>query len=72
MSFKSWIISTGLTIASAKKYEGAIFGSISKWAEKAGLIKSNLIQVDEPDAFDQLSEAIKQLSMFQKRNSVGH
>lgn len=72
MTFKNWIISTGLTIASAKKYESAIFGSISGWADQAGLIKSNLIEVDEPEDFEQLSEAIKQLSIFQERNSVGH
>ena len=72
MTFKNWIISTGLSIASAKKYESAIYGSISGWAEQAGLIKSNLIEVDDPKDFDQLSEAIKQLQIFQKRNSVGH
>lgn len=72
MTFKIWIISTGLTIASAKKYESAIYGSISGWAEQAGLIISNLIDVDDPEDFDQLSKAIKQLNIFQKRNSVGH
>lgn len=72
MTFKTWIISTGLTVASAKKYESAIYGSISGWAEQAGLIKTNLIEVDVPEAFDQLSEAIKLLHIFQERNSVGH
>ncbi len=72
MTFKNWIISTGLTTASAKKYESAIYGSISGWAEQAGLIKSNLIEVDEPEDFEQLSESIKQLKIFQQRNSVGH
>lgn len=72
MTFKNWIISTGLSIASAKKYESAIYGSISGWAEQAGLIKSNLIEIEEPKDFDQLSEAIIQLQIFQERNSVGH
>lgn len=72
MTFKNWIISTGLTIVSAKKYESAIYGSISGWAEQAGLIKSNLIEVDEPEYFEQLSESLKQLKIFQERNSVGH
>ncbi len=72
MTFKNWIISTGLSIASAKKYESAIYGSISRWAEQEGLIKSNLIEIEEPKDFDQLSEAIKQLQIFQERNSVGH
>lgn len=72
MTFKNWIISTGLTIASARNYEGAIYGTISRWAEEAGLIKSNLVEVDEPEEFDQLSEAIKQLKIFQNKNSVGH
>lgn len=72
MTFKNWIISDGLTITTAKKYESAIYGSISGWAEQVGLIKSNLIEVDEPEIFEQLSEAIKQLKIFQERNSVGH
>lgn len=72
MTFKNWIISTGLTVTSAKKYESAIYGSISGWAEQAGLINSNLIEVDDPADFEQLSESIKQLKIFQERNSVGH
>lgn len=72
MTFKNWIISTGLTVASAKKYESAVYGSISRWAEEAGLINFNLIEVDDPAGFDSFSESIKQLKIFHERNSVGN
>lgn len=72
MTFKNWIISTGLTETSAKKYQSAIYGSISGWAEQAGLIDTNLINVDDPEVFNRLSKSIKQLRIFQERNSVGN
>lgn len=72
MTFKNWIISTGLTETSAKKYQSAIYGSISGWAEQAGLIDTNLINVDDPEEFNRLSGRIKQLRIFQERNSVGN
>lgn len=72
MTFKNWIISTGLTISSAKKYESAVYGSISGWAEEAGIIKSNLIDINDPEDFELLSNRIKELEIFQERNSDGH
>lgn len=72
MTFKNWIISTGLTVSSAKKYESAVYGSISGWAEEAGLIKSNLIDITDPEYLESLSEKIIKLEIFLKRNSAGN
>lgn len=72
MTFKNWLISTGLAISSAKKYESAIYGSISGWAEEAGIIKANLIEINDPKDFESLSKKIKELEIFQERNSVGN
>jgi predicted restriction endonuclease len=72
LTFKNWIISTGLTVSSAKKYESAVYGSISGWAEEAGLIKSNLIDITDPEYLESLSEKIIKLEIFLKRNSAGN
>ncbi|WP_441001341.1 HNH endonuclease [Fodinibius sp. SL11] len=72
MTFKNWLISTGRAISSAKKYESAVYGSISGWAEEAGIIESNLIDINDPEDFELLSSRIKELEIFQERNSDGH
>jgi predicted restriction endonuclease len=72
LTFKNWLISTNRAISSAKKYESAVYGSISGWAEEAGLIKTNLIDIYDPEDFALLSNRIKELEIFQERNSDGH
>ncbi|MCF7804025.1 MAG: HNH endonuclease [Candidatus Marinimicrobia bacterium] len=72
MTFKNWLISTGRKPISAKKYESAVYGSISGWAEEAGIVKSNLIDVNDPEEFESLSNRIKELEIFLERNTDGH
>ena len=71
MTFKNWIISTGRSSSSAKHYEGAVFGSISKWAIESSIIDYNLAQVDSPDELEKIFSEIKKLPIFQERDLVG-
>tara|TARA_R110001599_G_scaffold24835_3_gene89343 strand:- start:139744 stop:140451 length:708 start_codon:yes stop_codon:yes gene_type:complete len=72
MTFKNWIVSTGLTESSSRKYESAVFGSISDWAIDSGIISENLIHFDNPEALQAISDQIKALPLFKERNSVGN
>lgn len=71
MTFKNWIISTGRSASSAKHYEGAVFGSISKWAIESNIIDYNLAQIDNPDELEIVFSKIKELPIFQERDQVG-
>ncbi len=72
MTFKRWINISGLSPSSAKKYSSAVFGSISKWAKVADLVDSSLIEISDPQEFENLAEKIKQLPIFIERNEKGN
>ncbi len=72
MTFKRWIKKTGLSESSAKKYSSAVFGSISQWAKEADLVDSSLLEISDPNEFEELSEKITQLSIFRERNEKGN
>ncbi len=72
MTFKRWISKAGLSKSSAKKYSSAIFGPISKWAKNAGLIESSLIEISDPQEFENLAEKITRLPIFIERNEKGN
>ncbi|MEX0719082.1 MAG: HNH endonuclease [Balneolaceae bacterium] len=72
LTFKEWMIQNDLSIASAKKYESAVYGSISNWAMELGLIDSNLIEIEDQTEFDAFSEEIKKQEIFTERNTVGN
>ena len=72
MTFKRWIKKTGLSESSAKKYSSAVFGSISQWAKDADLVDSSLLEISDPNEFEELSEKITQLPIFRERNEKGN
>jgi predicted restriction endonuclease len=72
MNFKRWIVKSGLSEATAKKYSGAVFGPISDWAKESGLIDSTLLEISEPKLFHKLTEDIIHLPTFIKRNEKGN
>lgn len=71
MTFKNWIISTGRSVGSANHYEGAVYGSISKWAIESEIIDVNLAQIADPEELDELFKMIKEIPIFQERDQVG-
>jgi hypothetical protein len=71
MNFEKWLVKVGKSKKTAKNYTQAIEKSISKWAQDAGLIDTSLTAMNNAAQLGELIEAIKQLEIFQKRNSKG-
>jgi len=72
MTFKRWIKSSGLSESTAKKYSSAIFGSISQWAKEADLVDSSLLEISDPNVFDNVAGKITEIPIFQERNEKGN
>ena len=72
MNFEEWLKHTGKKDKTANNYARAITGSISEWASKAQLITNNLSEAASLTEFQSLADKIKQLDIFQERNSVGN
>ena len=62
----------GLSVSSVKKYEGAIRGVISEWAIDAGLIEGPLTALLSKVSFDAIAPKIRELPIYQERNTRGH
>lgn len=69
MNFEAWLISIGKSPATAKDYAGAIAGGLSNWAAKAGLVKNSLGEIREPGSFRMLAANIRQLAIYDARNT---
>jgi putative restriction endonuclease len=72
MTFEDWMIHRGLTLSSAKKYDGAIRGVMSEWAISTGLMAGPLISLVSRSAFEPIASAIRALPVYQDRNKRGH
>ena len=72
MNFYDWMIYKGLAKSSAKSYDGALHGSLSKWAIDSGLISGPLIALTSSSALETLSPSIQELPVFKDRNARGH
>lgn len=72
MKFDSWMKNTGLSKSSVLKYYGAIVGVLSDWARESGIISGSIIDVTSSVKFDFIALKIRELSIFQERNSTGH
>ena len=71
MNFEKWLVYIGKSARTAKSYSGAISGSISDWARSAGVITSNLSDMQGVDKFRSIAEKILQLPEFQEKNNKG-
>jgi hypothetical protein len=71
LSFKQWLTQIGKSEKTASNYHQAIGRSISQWAMAAGLVDTNLSNIQSTTQFKPLSQAIQQLDIFQQRNSKG-
>ena len=70
MNFERWLISTGHSQAKASRYASAIAGVISNWAAKSGLVKQSLYEITRSDDFASVAKAIRQLAVYEARNTV--
>lgn len=72
MNFYDWMIHKGLSMSSAKSYDGALRGALSDWARNGGLTEGPLASLSSPSAFTAVSNSIQQLPIFKERNERGH
>lgn len=72
MLFLEWLVYKGLSKASATKYNSAINGSITSWAEKAELISGPLSALTTQQQFRSIRNQILMIPEFIARNTVGH
>jgi hypothetical protein len=70
MNFERWLISTGQPRRTASRYASAIAGVVSSWAAKSGLVKQSLYEITSPDDFAPVAKAIRQLAVYEARNTV--
>lgn len=72
MNFYDWMIHKGLSNSSARSYDGALRGALSKWAMDGGLILGPLTALTSSSSLAALSPDIQALPVFQERNARGH
>ncbi|MEN8175816.1 MAG: HNH endonuclease [Pseudomonadota bacterium] len=62
----------GKSTRSAKSYSGAVSGVISTWAMDAGLTDGSLMEIQSARQYSQLVNKIKNIEIFQTRNTKGN
>lgn len=72
MNFYDWMIYRGLSESSAKSYDRALRGALSKWVMDSGLTSGPLIALTSSSALAALSPSIQKLPVFKERNARGH
>lgn len=72
MEFNDWMRSSGLSESSALKYYSAIEGSLSAWAREAKIINGSILDITDASQMFPIAREIRQLSIFQERNSKGN
>lgn len=70
--FEVWMRASGLSESSIRKYEGALSGVLSQWAQENAIIHSSLTDINNSSDFLSISEKIKTLPVYQQRNETGH
>jgi hypothetical protein len=72
VEFQDWLLAEGLSISTAKKYVGALKGSLTQWAISNKIITESLTHVRDPQEFTILSGLIKATDIFSERNTRGN
>jgi len=72
MTFEQWLTSIGKSPKSAKSYASAIIGTISNWAQDAGLLNGSIINISSLKEFNFLAGRIKSLNIFIEHNKRGN
>ena len=71
MNFEQWLTSIGKSPKTAKDCAGAIAGGLSSWAADAGLVRQSLHELTTVDDFLQACVGIRQLAIYDARNTRG-
>lgn len=71
MNFEKWLVNIGKSARTAKSYSSAVSGSISDWARSAGVITTNLTDIQNANKFRLIADEILLLPDFQEKNTKG-
>jgi len=71
MNFEKWLSQIGKSDKTASSYSNAVSGSISDWANSAGVFANNLSEVTSSKQLREITEDIKKLPIFQNKNIKG-
>jgi hypothetical protein len=72
VEFQDWLISEGLSISTAKKYAGALRGSLTTWGKQNKILTGSLANIRDPGEFGIVSGLIKATDIFSERNTRGN
>jgi hypothetical protein len=72
MEFQDWLLAKGLSASTAKKYVGALEGSLTKWGNDNKIFTGSLANIRDPGEFGILSGLIKATDIFSERNTRGN
>ncbi len=72
MRFLDWMLQNKLSQSSALKYSKAIEGTLTDWANDAGITERNLSAFNIKAEFDKVAEKIRHLDIYLERNNRGH
>jgi hypothetical protein len=72
MEFQDWLLAEGLSLSTAKKYAGALAGSLSKWGIDNEITSTSIAQIRDPNEFTILAGLIKATDIFSERNTRGN
>jgi predicted restriction endonuclease len=72
MDFETWLLKVGKSERSAKSYAGAVSGVISTWAKDAGITNCSLMDVRSVKQYTHIVDDIKNIKIFQARNTKGN
>jgi putative restriction endonuclease len=70
--FEDWMRRRGLSESTISKYEGAINGVLTQWANDDSLTSKSLSSITDSNEFSKIIKAIQQLPVFKQRNTTGH
>lgn len=57
---------------SIEKYDGALDGALSDWAQQNGIYAGKLSEIRDLNVFVPIANSISNLTVFQERNATGH
>lgn len=70
--FTRWAKSVGKSDKTVKNYLGALRGSISNWANDAGISDKNLLSVGSYFEYQKISSKVYEINEFQKKDKKGN
>ena len=71
MTFKDWLAQRQLSDASIRKYESSISGVMSTWVQENNLLDKPLTSIRNYRHFQTIAAALKELPIYQERNTRG-